>query len=346
MMAKIDALLEHMLEHQGSALHIGSQARPRMRQLGALRELDGTLPMAAEEVTSMLQEVAGEAAWDSYLNHFCLDFSYALEDGTRFRVHCFHRRGGPAAVIRASSSIQSGDELGLPAMALRLAHATRGLVLVAGPPGSGKSTTIAALLAELGDTHAKHVITIEHPVELVHDPRMSSFSQREVGTHCHGQREALQAALLQSPDAIMMAEPQTPDAAHAALDAAEAGILVVMEMMANGAARALERLIGIFAVERQAAARRRVAEVFAGVISQLLLSTVDGRERCLAVELVLRSRSVPVLIRDGDLSGLESLVRRSEQMQTMDDALKALVTRRRISMSTAHDHARDKSRFT
>ncbi len=344
-MAKIDALLRQMLRLKGAALHIGAGARPRLRQAGALRELDGTLPMTAEEVTALLQEVAAEAAWESYATHYRLDFSHALDDGARFRVHCYHRRGGPAAVIRAASSIQSGAQLGLPAMALRLAHASRGLVLVAGPPGAGKSTTIAALLAELGDKHAKHVITIEDPVELVHDPRMSSFSQREVGTHCHSQREALQAALWQSPDAIMMAEPQSAAAADAALHAAEAGILVVMEIAANGAARALERLIGMFELERRPAARRRIAAVFAGLISQLLLPTQDGRERCLAVELVLRSRSVPLLIRDGDLHGLESLVRRSEQMQTMDDALEALVTRRRISVATAHDHARDKSRF-
>ena len=344
-MAKLDTLLKRMAQQQASALHLGANARPRVRLQGALRELDGTLPMTTQEVDELLFEIAGDAAWQTFTTRFSLDFSYELDDGERFRVHCFHRRGGSAAVIRSAPSVQAGDALGLPASAQRLAHMARGLVIVAGPPGSGKSTTLAALLAEIGSKHVKHVVTIEEPVEFVHDARRSSFSQREVGTHCHDQLAGLRAALHQSPDAIMTSEPRSMAAADAVLDAAEAGVLVLMEITANGAVRALEKLIGVFEPDRQAAARRRIAEVFSGVLSQLLLPTVDGRERCLAVEVVRRSRSIPVLIREGDLSGLDTLVRRSEQMQTMDDSLKALVGRKRISVADAHDYARDKSRF-
>jgi twitching motility protein PilT len=355
-MARIDQLLESMKNQRGSVLHVGVGTKPRIRVAGVLRELDNAPSLSNDEVEQMVREIAGAAlpagtdadgpgAWTGHGSHATLDFAYDVDHVGRFRVHCYQRHDGSAVVLRAAPDMLTSDELGLPSSVQRLAHLLRGLVIVAGPTGGGKSTTLAAIVDEINNNRVKHVVTVESPIEFVHNDCRSTFSQREVGEHTRDLASGLRAAMRMSPDVLVAGELRDADAADAAFAAAEAGILVLTTVSANGVVRALERLLQVYPEDRQPQARNHLGEVLGGVVSQLLLPSVDGLSRCLAAEVLVRSRSVAAAVRDGDFSALEPIMQRTESMQTMDDALEQLVKRRRISSDAAYDHARDKTRF-
>ena len=344
-MARIDNLLAMMVEQRGSALHIGANEFPRARVGGALHVLDGTEAQSGDDVRALLREIAGADSWARYETHDAIDFAYYVESIGRFRVHCYHRAGGPAAVVRTTLDLLSGQTLELPATVRRMAHLARGLVIICGPTGAGKSTTLNAIVDEINANHVKHIISIESPIELVHRERQSFFSQREVGEHCMSQHHALRAAMRQTPDVILVESLDSAEAAEAALAAADAGVLVLTTITANGVSRALQRFVGLYSEERQKQAHSRLADNLTGAVSLLLLPSQDDG-LCLAAEVLLRARGVPSAIREGDFDQLHECMRLSDHMQTMDDALHKLLTDRRIRTIDAYDHARDKSRFT
>jgi twitching motility protein PilT len=289
-----------------------------MRIHGQLDVLPNVGVAAHDELRALLREIATEA-----------------------------QESGAAAVFRLiPETISSLAELNMPAAVTRFAHLRGGLVLVTGPTGSGKSTTLAAIIDSINESYPKHIITIEDPIEFVHPNKLSVFSQREIGTHCRDFASALRGAIRQNPDVILVGEMRGREVELAIL-AAEMGALVFGTLHTNSAIKTIDRLIDIFPTDQQDQIRVGLAEALAGVVSQVLVPTADGQGRVAAVEVLVKTTGLPNIIREGNTPQLLNVIQGGKQhgMQSMDEALENLVHAGKVRAKDAYQRALDKARF-
>jgi twitching motility protein PilT len=318
-----------------------------MRKKGSLEPITDA-PLADPELRALLREITSAEQWADFEAQSDLDFAYGIPGVARFRANYFVQENGAGAVFRViPEEIQTLADLQLPDAIGRLAHLDRGLVLVTGPTGSGKSTTLAAVINEINESYAKHILTIEDPVEFVHPDKKCVFSQREVGDHTDSFGPALRAAIREDADVILVGEMRDYETISLALTAAEMGALVFGTLHTNGAAKTIDRVIDAFPADEQPQARLSLSESLAGVVSQQLLRTADGKGRCAVNEILLRTPGLANVVREGNTPMLLNIIQsgKSMGMQTMDDALMALVQASRIAPEDAWRKALDKARF-
>ena len=347
-MPRLHELLRHTKQQSASDLHLATGMEPRVRRHGALAPVPGWAPLAAGELAALLREVVSDAQWREFEKSGDLDFALGLPGVARFRANYLRQENGASAVFRAiPEKILSVEDLGLPPAVARLSELRSGLVLVTSPTGSGKSTTLAAIIDRVNRNAARHVVTIEEPVEFLHTPIRSVFSQREVGVDTDSFAGALRAAIRQDADVVLVGEMRDLETIALALRAAEMGLLVFGTLHTNSASKTIDRLIDVFPAEEQAQVRISLSESLAAIVAQLLLPRADGSGRVAAIELLLRTSGLPGIVREGNLPMLSTVIQggRSQGMQMMDDALAALVEAKTVTAREAYLKAQDKSRF-
>ena len=347
-MSRLDDLLRHTRSQDASDLHLATGMEPRIRRHGALEPVPGWTALAAGELTALLREAVSSAQWQEFEATGDLDFALGLEGVARFRGNYLRQENGPSAVFRTiPETIASIEELGLPEAVARLAELASGLVLVTGPTGSGKSTTLAAIVDRINRASARHIVTIEEPVEFLHKPIRSVFSQREVGIDTDSFASALRAAIRQDADVVLVGEMRDLETVALAIRAAEMGTLVFGTLHTNSAAKTIDRLIDVFPAEEQAQVRISLSESLAAIVAQQLVPRADGSGRVAAIELLLRTSALPGIIREGNLPMLQTVLQGGRQlgMQRMDDALMALVEAGTVTPRAAFLKAIEKSRF-
>jgi twitching motility protein PilT len=347
-MAELDRLLRHLKEKGGSDLHLAAGMEPRVRVRGELVPVPDWAPLDDAKLRALLQPVASERHWKEWVETHDVDFAYGLEGVARFRANYFVQEHGAGAVFRMiPEQVVSLDALALPPAIAKLAELRAGLVLVTGPTGSGKSTTLAAIVDKINRESARHVVTIEDPVEFVHANVRSVLSHREVGQHTQGFADALRAAVRQDADVVLVGEMRDRETISMALAAAEMGLLVFGTLHTSGAAKTIDRIVDAFPASEQGQIRLSLSESLVAVVSQLLLPSRDGKGRVAANEILLRTQGLPNLIREGNTPMIGSMIQsgRKDGMQTMDDSLLALVQAGRIDPREAYRKAADKTRF-
>lgn len=347
-MAKLDELLRLLKERKGSDLHLSAGLAPRMRIRGEVETIKGWAVLDDESVRKLIREITSEARWKEFEKEWDLDFAYGLAGVARFRVNFLVQDRGAAAVCRIiPEDIQSLDDLGVPAAVAALAEIEKGLVLVTGPTGSGKSTTLAAIIDAINRKYERHIVTIEEPVEFVHKNRKSVISHREVGTHTNSFSDALRAVIRQDADVVLVGEMRDLETIAMAVTAAEMGLLVFGTLHTNGAGKTIDRIIDAFPSDEQEQVRISLSESLTAVVSQLLLPTADGKGRVAVHEILLQTTGLSNLIREGNTVQIQSMIQsgKGQGMQLMDDALFALVKENKILPLDAYRKALDKSRF-
>jgi twitching motility protein PilT len=347
-MPRLHELFHYLRDNKGSDLHLAAGLEPRIRKHGSLEAVDGWSVLTHEELCEILREIASGEQWAEYESNGDLDFAYGFEGVARFRANYLRQENGAGAVFRIiPEEIVPLEKLNLPKAIESLAHLQQGLVLVTGPTGSGKSTTLAAIIDRINSAYAKHIVTIEDPVEFVHKSKMSIFSQREVGTDTESFGAALRAAIRQDADVILVGEMRDLETIALAVTAAEMGALVFGTLHTNGAANTIDRLIDAFPADEQAQIRTTLSESVAAIVSQLLLRTADGQGRCAVNEILLKTPGLPNVIREGNTPMITTIIQggKSIGMQLMDDALMDLVEDKRITAREAYMKAHNKGRF-
>ncbi len=347
-MAEVDDLLTELKNQSGSDLHLAVGSVPRMRVKGELAEIEGRPVLTDQAMRRMLSELATPSQWTEYEQGGDLDFAYGLPGVARFRANYLVQENGLAAVFRViPEEILSIEQLNLPESIVALAQLEKGLVLITGPTGSGKSTTLAAIINHINENACRHIVTIEDPVEFVHVNKKSVVSHREVGTHTRGFGPALRAAIRQDADVVLVGEMRDPETIGLATTAAEMGLLVFGTLHTQNASKTIDRIVDAFPANEQGQVRLSLSESLAGVVSQLLLPTADGRGRCAAHEILLRTTGLPNVIREGNTSMLHSIIQsgKSQGMQAMDDVLFAYAKEGRIRPMDAYMKAVNKARF-
>jgi twitching motility protein PilT len=347
-MARLDQLLGHLKERGGSDLHLAAGIAPRLRRHGSLEPVEGWDVLDDAGLRALLAELAEARHWQAYEECGDVDFAYGLTGVARFRANYFRQENGAGAVFRIiPERIASIEDLKLPPAIVGLCDLQKGLVLVTGPTGSGKSTTLAAMIDHINRHQDKHVVTIEDPVEFVHTSRRCVISHREVGCHSKAFGPALRAAIRQDADVILVGEMRDRETIGLAITAAEMGALVFGTLHTNNATKTVDRLVDAFPADEQPQARLSLSESLAGVVSQLLLPTPDGEGRVAAHEVLLRTAALPNVIREGNTPMLRSIIQsgRSQGMQSMDDALFVLAKAGRVDPADAYHKAEEKPRF-
>lgn len=348
MAPRLHELFHYLRNNKGSDLHMAAGQEPRIRIHGSLVPVEGWPVLTHEALGGILREIASDEQWNDYEGCGDLDFAYGMEGVARFRANYLRQENGYGAVFRIiPEEIVPIEKLNLPKAIETLAHLQQGLVLVTGPTGSGKSTTLAAIIDKINTTYCKHIVTIEDPVEFVHKNKKSVFSQREVGADTESFGAALRAAIRQDADVILVGEMRDLETIALAVTAAEMGALVFGTLHTNGAANTIDRLIDAFPADEQAQIRTTLAESVAGIVSQLLLRTADGHGRCAVNEILLKTPGLPNVIREGNTPMIQTIIQsgKSVGMQMMDDALMALIEQKRITGHEAYMKASNKQRF-
>jgi twitching motility protein PilT len=347
-MARLDQMLRQLKETGGSDLHLSAGLVPRMRCRGHIEELTGESVLDDASLRSMLGELTNETQWQEFETSFDLDFAYAIPGLARFRANYLVQENGAAAVFRiVPEKVLTVEDLGLSPAIAGLSKLAKGLVLVTGPTGSGKSTTLAAIIDRVNRECAKHVVTIEDPIEFVHQNQGSVFSHREVGAHTQSFGAALRATLRQDADVVLVGEMRDRETIGLAITAAEMGLLVFGTLHTNSAAKTIDRIIDAFPAKEQEQVRLSLSESLAAVVSQLLLPSADGKGRCAVHEILLRTPGLANVIREGNTPMLTSIIQsgKGAGMQLMDDALFAAAREGRVGAVDAAAKASDKARF-
>jgi twitching motility protein PilT len=346
-MARIDTYLRKVREHNGSDLHIASNVVPKIRIHGRLVPLNEP-PIPPEVLNDYIFEVLDERRSKIYRTRNDLDMAYELPGTARFRVNVFRTRHGPAAVFRLiPEEITPMEQLGVPLIVLNYAHLKSGLILVTGPTGSGKSTTLAAILDYINTNQKKHIITIEEPIEFVHYNKKSHFTQREVGVDTESFAAALRGASREDPDVVLVGELRDTETIGLAITAAEMGNLVFATLHTNTAAKTVDRIIDVFPEDQQNQVRIMLSVTLKGVCAQLLLPKKDGKGRVPVNEILMGSFGVGNIIREGNVAKIVSVIEggRGEGMQLMDDSILQRYNEGSISAETAYLFANQKQRF-
>ena len=343
----LDSIFAQLTELKASDLHLAADAPLKIRILGELEVLDEK-PLPMTKVVRIMKELVSADDWTRYQQAGELDFGYGVPGSIRLRAHFFVHHGGPGAVFRViTNRVPQLHELKLPPVISKLASLTRGFVLITGPTGCGKSTTLAALIDAINTRSKRHIITIEEPIEYVHEDKHSVVVQREVGKHVASFAAAVRAAVRQDPDVILIGEMRDPQTMALAIEAARMGFLVFGTLHTNGAAKALDRVVDFFSVERQNAVRQTMSATLQAVVSQLLLRDRTGKSRYAVAEVLVVNQAAQTLIREGKVAQLYSLMQRSsaDGMMTMDQSLLKAVESKRISPQEAWRRAQDKALF-
>jgi twitching motility protein PilT len=346
-MARIDALFDELLAQGGSDLHLGIGYPPMMRLRGELVAMRDRAVDAAE-MHALLFEIVTPEQRATITGALDLDFAYAHGDKARFRANYFHKTTGLAAVFRTiPTRVPTLDELRCPPVLRKLADRRAGLVLVTGPTGSGKSTTLAAMIDHINKTRACHVLTIEDPVEFVHQPQKAQVTHREIGTHASSYAHAIRSAGREDPNVILIGELRTNETMKLALQLASFGILVFATVHTNGAASTIDRIVNAFPADEQPQVRGMLSESLAGIVAQQLLRAADGARRVAVHEILVGSPALAAMIREGKTFQIPSLMQggQAQGMQTMDMALERLVRDGTITFEAAVQKAIDKEGF-
>jgi twitching motility protein PilT len=346
-MARIDALFDALLAAGGSDLHLGIGYPPLMRVRGDLTPMRDA-PLDAAEMEALLFEIATPDQRRTIVGTLDLDFAYAYGQRARFRANYFYKKTGLAAVFRTiPARVLTLDELKCPPAIRRLAERRSGLLLVTGPTGSGKSTTLAAMIDHINRMRACHVLTIEDPVEFVHAPNMAQITHREIGPHASTYAHAIRSAGREDPNVILIGELRTNETMKLALQLASFGILVFATVHTNSAAATIDRIVNAFSSDEQPQVRGMLAESLVGIVAQQLLRTADGKRRTAAHEILVGSPALASMIRENKTFQIPSLMQsgQAQGMQTMDMSLERLVRDGTISAETALEKAADKESF-
>ena len=346
-MALIDQLLRVMHQQKASDLHLVVGSPPIFRLHGELVRTNYR-ELTADNMRALFYEIMTEEQRRQFEERMDLDFAYEVPGVARFRVNLFMQRKGMGAVLRTiPSEILSADQLGLPEAIRRFCDLNKGLVLVTGPTGSGKSTTLAAMIDLINETKAHHILTIEDPVEFVHKSKKSLINHREVGTHTLSFAAALKAALREDPDVILVGEMRDLETISLGITAAETGHLVFGTLHTNSAAKTVDRLLDVFPPEQQPQIRAMLAESLRGVVSQQLLRRADGKGRVAAHEILVCTPAISNLIREGKTHLIPGAIQtgRKEGMILMDQSIKDLLSAGVITAEEAYAKAHNKAEF-
>src|ERR1051325_5268912 len=336
-MATIDAFFKVMFTQNASDMHLAVGFPPILRIHGTLRKVDYP-PLTDQALRPMLYELLTERQIERFEKTPDLDFGYTAAGIARFRANVFMKKTGLAAVFRMIPfKISSLDELGAPDVLKQVCGFKSGLILVTGPTGSGKSTTLAALLDHINRTTNLHIITLEDPLEFIHEPQSCIISQREIGEHCDSFATGLRSALREDPDVILVGEMRDLDTIHLAIKAAETGHLVLGTLHTTSAAKTVDRIIDVFPADRQSQIRTMLSESLRAVVSQQLVRRADGNGRIAAFEVLVATGAVRSLIREQKTFMISSAIGTSRKggMQTLDQALRALVQRNVVTAAEA-----------
>ena len=346
-MSRIDVFLELVIKQGGSDLHLVSGNPPRIRLHGEAftvkyREL------TSEETKDLLYEIMPSGIITIFEQDGGADFAYEVANLARFRVNVFQHLGGIGAVFRAiPNNIQKLSELNLPPVIKNLCRQRKGLILVTGPTGSGKSTTLSAMVDFINSEKKGHIITIEDPIEFIHPNKNCLISQREIGSHTAGFSDALRSSLREDPDVILIGEMRDLETVHLALTAAETGILVIATLHTNGAAASVDRIINVFPAGEEPYVRTMLSTSLIAVISQQLLLSADRKSRVAALEIMINNSAVSNIIREGKTDQLDNVIQSgsAQGMQRMDTAIRRLLDSQLITTEEAYLKSRNKAEF-
>ncbi|MFZ2949967.1 MAG: type IV pilus twitching motility protein PilT [Desulfuromonadaceae bacterium] len=346
-MARIDALFNMMKEQGASDLHLSTGNPPIFRLRGEMVRLNFKA-LGHDELKTILFEILSEKQQAHFNETKDLDFAYEVPGLARFRGNIMMQYRGIAAVFRIiPTKILSADELGLPEGVRRMTNFKKGMVLVTGPTGSGKSTTLAGMIDLINSTRKEHILTFEDPLEFIHENKMSLMNQRQIGEHTESFASALRAALREDPDVILVGEMRDLTTIQLAMSAAETGHLVFGTLHTSTAAKTVDRIIDVFPTDQQEQVRAMLSESLKGVICQQLLKTADGKGRVAALEIMLGTPAIANLIREGKTFQIPSIIQTAKKdgMQLLDQHLLDLLKTKRVNPEEAYRCAIDKKQF-
>ena len=346
-MAKIDAFFKLMNDQGASDLHLIAGSQPILRVHGDMERVKYK-PLENDDLKSMLYEIAPENKIKVFEETGDVDFAYEIPGLARYRANYFQQKWGVGAVFREiPSTILTAEQLGLPKVITQLSMLHKGMVLVTGPTGSGKSTTLAAMMDYVNKNKKSHIITVEDPVEFVHKSQSCIVNHREVGVHTKGFKSALRGALREDPDIILVGEMRDLETIELALEAASTGHLVFGTLHTQSAAKTVDRVIDVFPAHQQSQIRTTLSESLKGVVAQNLFKRIDKKGRMAVLEVLVVTPAVSNLIREGKTFQIPSAIQTGKKygMQSLDDAILAALEAKKISPEDAYDKAIVKERF-
>ncbi len=348
MSLNLRALLEEMIERGASDLHVTAGERPKLRVDGFITNSNTDYVLTPKDTLQLTYSILTENQKKRFETEDELDFSFGIQNLARFRGNVYRQRGCVALAIRQIPfKILTFEDLKLPAIVQKLAEKPRGLVLVTGPTGSGKSTTLAAMIDKINKERRGHILTIEDPIEFIHRHQSCMVNQREVGADTKSFSAALKYALRQDPDVILVGELRDLETIQAALTIAETGHLCLATLHTNSAAETINRIIDVFPAHQQEQVRAQLAFVLEGVLTQQLLPKARGRGRCMAAEIMVVTPAVRACIREDKIHQIYSIMQawKKHGMQTLNDALYQLYVQREVSLEECLKHTSDPTEF-
>ena len=346
-MAKIDAFFKLMNEQGASDLHLVSGQPPALRIRGDIERIKYKV-LENDDLRAMLYEISPEEKIKMFEETGDVDFGYEIPGLARYRANFFMQKNGVGAVFREiPSTIMTAEQLGLPPVVAKLASLPRGLVLVTGPTGSGKSTTLASILDVANRSRKDHVITVEDPIEFVHQSQGCIVNHREVGIHTKSFSAALRGALREDPDIILVGEMRDLETISLAIEAASTGHLVFATLHTSSAVKTVDRIIEVFPAEQQAQIRSTLADGLRAILAQVLFKRIDKKARCVALEILIANSAVRNLIREAKTHQLPSMIQTGKKygMQLLDDAIMELFNKGWVSADEAYMKSNEKAKF-
>ena len=346
-MAYIDQFFEVLVEAGASDLHLGEGSPPKIRQHGPILPIRNEV-LTQEEMAYMMSEICGPERWARFMDTGDLDFAYEMNADSRFRCNFLKQSHGLGCVFRLiPTKIMTLEQLGIPEVVKSFGHMRGGMVLVTGPTGSGKSTTLAALIDYINTNQTRHIITVEEPIEFVHVNKKSIITQREVPEHAPSFSQGLKASLREDADIVLVGEMRDLETIQLALTAAETGLLVFGTLHTNNARKTVDRLVDVFPADQQSQVRTMLANSLRGVVAQLLLKRCDTGGRLAVNEILVVNTAAASIIREGATQKLQDVLvaGKGEGMQFMDDAIWSVMQQGKVSPVEAYMKAIDKNRF-